>query len=50
MVGTGIVAYELAAFSGLDTTSTELQVMEIIFKLRYDKSFTTCRKNQGLSP
>lgn len=34
LVGAGIVANDWSAFTGLHTTSTELQVIETIFKLR----------------
>lgn len=37
LIGGGLVVNDWAAFAGLDTTSTELSVIESIFKLQSDK-------------
>ena len=37
LIGAGCVVNDWSAFAGLDTTSTELSVMESIFKLQDSK-------------
>ena len=48
MIGAGLVANDWTAFTGIDTTSTELSVIDAIFKLTEAGKSIFAAENKGV--